>query len=398
MPTGCSRSPMRRGLPEDRRARTAVRPVGGDQHAQRVGRAALLHQDRGQPGVAGAGRQQRGEHGRPEPRVEVVDVGLQQQRRLAGRRPVDARPSPAVEPSRLEPTSSRSTFVCARRVRPPAPSRSRSTVIAGCGRRSRSASAVSRAAPVGRAELDVDRSAVRRGAAAAARRPPGAGTGSRPCAVPTVTAAERDRGDDVHRAARGASSAAQHPDHVGDRVERADLVEVHVVRRRCRAPRASASASRAKTSRAPGAHAGRRGRPPRAARGRRARCGAAASATRDVDPGRREPVPAYDLGASSRDRLGRHRVDGGLHHRRAARRHRPGRRAACRRWRRRRRRPSRLVTAGRQSRGAGPGVAGHPGGVHAGAVAVVDVARRSTPGAHEFSIASSAARPPNEAP
>ena len=58
--------------------------------------------------------------------------------------------------------------------------------------------------------------------------------------------------------------------------------------------------------------------------------------------------------------------------RRAGRRRRPGRRAACRRWLPRRRRPRRPAPA--QSATVAPmGVAGHPGGEDAGAVAVVDV-------------------------
>ncbi len=55
--TACSRTPS-----VGTSAGADVRGTGGvDQHAQRVRRAALLHQDRRQPRVGGAGRQQRGE-------------------------------------------------------------------------------------------------------------------------------------------------------------------------------------------------------------------------------------------------------------------------------------------------------------------------------------------------
>src|SRR6476661_1398283 len=67
----------RGGLPEDLGAHSG-RAVGGDQDAEGVRGAALLHQDRGQPGVGGARLEQRGDHRRPHPGVEVVDVGLDQ--------------------------------------------------------------------------------------------------------------------------------------------------------------------------------------------------------------------------------------------------------------------------------------------------------------------------------
>ena len=90
----------------------AVGPVGRHQHAERVRRAALLHQDRGQPGIARAGLEQRRQHLRPQPRVEVVDVGLQQH----GRRLATAAPAVAASP-----TSSRSTLAWPSGSRPPAP-------------------------------------------------------------------------------------------------------------------------------------------------------------------------------------------------------------------------------------------------------------------------------------
>jgi len=44
-----------------------------------VSRSALFHQDRRQPGIGGAGSEEPVEHPRPQPGVEVVDVGLDHQ-------------------------------------------------------------------------------------------------------------------------------------------------------------------------------------------------------------------------------------------------------------------------------------------------------------------------------
>ena len=50
---------------------------GGDEHGQGVRGTSLFHQDRGQPGVGRAGLEQPSEDGRPQPWIEVVHVGLE---------------------------------------------------------------------------------------------------------------------------------------------------------------------------------------------------------------------------------------------------------------------------------------------------------------------------------
>ena len=49
-----------------------------------VGWSALLHDDGDQPGVRGAGCQNSADHAWPQPWIQVVDVGFQQYRRVAG--------------------------------------------------------------------------------------------------------------------------------------------------------------------------------------------------------------------------------------------------------------------------------------------------------------------------
>ena len=68
----------RRALGEDHAA-YGVGVLGFGEHRQRVRGPALLHQDRREPRVGRAGGEQCGEHGGPESRVEVVDVGLEHQ-------------------------------------------------------------------------------------------------------------------------------------------------------------------------------------------------------------------------------------------------------------------------------------------------------------------------------
>ena len=89
---------------EDHLAAAAAVPGRRAQHVQRVRRPALLHEDRRQPGVARAPAASSAvQHARPQPRVEVVDVGLEHdgvRRRTAsgaaaGRRAPGAGRSPA---------------------------------------------------------------------------------------------------------------------------------------------------------------------------------------------------------------------------------------------------------------------------------------------------------------
>jgi hypothetical protein len=69
-----------RALPEHHVAHRADDRLRAE-HRQRVRRPALLHQDRRQPCVVRAGREQRLQHPGPQPGVEVVDVRAQQQGR-----------------------------------------------------------------------------------------------------------------------------------------------------------------------------------------------------------------------------------------------------------------------------------------------------------------------------
>ena len=46
-------------------------------------RPTFLHDDRNEPCVGGSGSDQAGEHARPEPRVQIIDVGLDQHCRLS---------------------------------------------------------------------------------------------------------------------------------------------------------------------------------------------------------------------------------------------------------------------------------------------------------------------------
>ena len=197
---------------------------------------------------------------------------------------------------------------------------------------------------------------------------------------------------------RGPSARCSRPgagtDHVGDRVQRADLVEVHVLGRR--AVHGGLGLGQ------PGEVASARVRTPASS--------PPAPAGTDVAPGAvrapsRRRVTSTRVAAnplrvtsvtSSADRLRRHRVDRGPDRRRAARRRRRGRRGTCRRWRRTRRRASRAVTGPLRSCGAAALRATRA--AKTPAPYPLSMLTTVTPGAHEFSIASRAARPPNEAP
>ena len=190
------------------------------------------------------------------------------------------------------PTSSRSTFACPAGSRPPARRRSRSTVIAGwapsrrpawrpAGRRRSACTA--RGRPVRRSV----------GTPRSSSATAGGGTGSWPCSVPTVppptataettSAGPAPRCDEARRRhrRRRRSRRARRPRGSA--------------RRRPGTPctAASASASRANTSRAPGRARPRAAPPARAAARRRARCGASPeSATSTSTAGCREPAAA----------------------------------------------------------------------------------------------------------
>ena len=155
----------------------------------------------------------------------------------------------------------------------------------------------------------------------------------------------RDRGPTRRRPGETTTSldrqvdeAGTRADHVGDRVEGADLVEGDVggsvavgpAPRPRRAARRCASARRATGS---SRSASQQQRP----MSRQERC-CAESRDLDVAAGGGEAV-ADDLLDPELHRLGRDRVDGALEHVERVRRRRRGRRAACRRSRRRRRRP-----------------------------------------------------------
>ena len=253
--------PDRRGLPEDLGAGPRRRRVGRDQHGQRVRRPALLHQDRGQPGVRGAGVEQGRDHGRPEPRVEVVDVGLEQQR--------------AVGPVVVEPVAGSRRAAAARWRAPPGRGRrrrrrSRSTVIAGCGPYA-VASVVEQRGAGRRAQLDASPGPAYDGTPRSSSATAGGGTGSVPCAPCDVPGADRDRGD--HERVEAEVLEARRTPRPRRRSRRARRPRGSARRRaRCRArpPRRRRAARRSPSA---GRARRRRGRRRRAARGRRARCG-----------------------------------------------------------------------------------------------------------------------------
>ena len=248
-----------RSRPARRRRASAV-----DQDAEGVGRPALLHQDRRQPGVAGAGVEQGGDHRRPDPRVEVVDVGLDEQR------------GASAAASRSPATKIRSTLACPSGSRPPAPMpiASRSSPAAGP---TRSATVVSIAAPVGVHSSMAGAPGGRRttGSRGSSSATAGGGTGRVPCAprtVPEPTATgetydlARRRGGRTRRTRRRCrrSRPARRPRGSGRRAGRC----------RGRAPRRTASRSKMRSARRA---TRRRGRRRRAGPRCRARCGGAPS-------------------------------------------------------------------------------------------------------------------------
>ena len=267
----------------------------------------------------------------PEPRVEVVDVGLQhdsRRRTSAGRRPrrFDRRPGAGTLGRRP------SCRDCRR------PARSRATAIGGSA-----AVTVARVGQQGgpgrRAQLA--RRPGRRGprarCAAAAPATAGPGIGMTPCAVVAVPPPRAIGETCDARPGRARTKPAHDPDDVA-RSRRArptswkwtssGVDAVHP---------ASATASRSKTSQRQPADPARRGRPARAATGRRARCGAAqrlsvvvtcARATLEADRAARgsTSIPTGTTAAAA----AAHRRPGSRPDVSPARR--AARRAACRRW------------------------------------------------------------------
>ena len=266
--------------------RTASARSARDQHAQGVRRPALLHQDRGQPGVARAGVEQ----GARAPPGHTRGSRSSTLASSSERRPVVEERARASR-DHSSPTRTRSTLACPSGSRPPAPMPIVRRPASPAGRPSWSASVVSSAAPVGvhsssRSHRAGPTCAARR---AAARRPPAAGPAARPCSVPDRAPPDGDRRDARRRVdARGARSRRRRRRRRRSRPARRPRGSARP-RRVVPWTAASAWASRAKTSRARRPHRPRAGRPRRAALGRRARCGCVVG-VRDLDvaPGRRE--------------------------------------------------------------------------------------------------------------
>ena len=162
--------------------------------------------------------------------------------------------------------------------------------------------------------------------------------------VPTAT------GDTTSRSSASCSEPGAHPDHVGDRVQRPDLVERDLAPAGCRAPHPRRRPG-ARTPPPPGpAPAGSTTRP-RAAPRRRATSGARSTRACDVAAQSRRTRPRRTAATDS-STLGRDRVDRLLQHRRRDPGPQRARRAACRRTRRRTRPPSRSRAVSRSPPGA----------------------------------------------
>ena len=199
-------------------SRTTSARLARDQHREGVGRATLLHEDRREPGVAGAGLEQGGDHLRPDPRVEVVDVASRSA--AAGRRPLQRRSRRAAA-ARWRGPPGRGPRPRRRSTRRSWPAAVPSSWRGWSAARHRSACT----AP-SRARRPVRRTTERRGAA---RRPPVAGPGAcrgRRATTPEPTATGLTTTVVVGEGGEARADA----DDVGDRVERTDLVERDVER------------------------------------------------------------------------------------------------------------------------------------------------------------------------
>ena len=155
----------------------------------------------------------------------------------------------------------------------------------------------------------------------------GAGTGSRPCAARTMPCPSATGEPTVP--ARPGVQRGGHPDDVGDRVQRADLVEVHLLGRRpvrCGLRRGQPGEHVEGGPRTGSARSAASSSPRMFAQ---VRTTGAALVRTWTQVAARPPRTAGS--GSSRDRLGADRVDGGLE--RLSRRPRPAApRAACPRW------------------------------------------------------------------
>ena len=219
-----------------RRRRTASRRSGATSTERVCAGPALLHEDRGQPGVGGAGLEQRGEDVRPQPRVEVVDVGLEHDRAASGR---PTRPWPVAQDEPHD-VGAGVGVAGARRRSPTA-----ATVIGGSGPQ-RGREGGSRAAPVGVQALAGRRAGVRRERRRSSASDGRDRDGQRAVRRRDPARPERDLGDDdVTQPSRAEVGEARGTRRRRRRSRRGRRPRGSAPRRRrCRAPSASASARR----------------------------------------------------------------------------------------------------------------------------------------------------------
>ena len=251
---------------------------------------ALLHQDRDEPRVRRAGRQQAGQHPRPEPRVQVVDIRLENDapRGRLGRRAA-ASAGADQHPGHVRPAGGVAAAGTARRTarsvsdgrssqrlgaaRSPAPSRS-----GWSARRS------PRPDPPAAGQLDDRRHRHRRSAVRRAHLVP----------EPTATSAGAEPSSIAEVVQRRADA-----DDVGDGVQRPDLVEVHVLGRDAVHP-GLGGGQPGEHRAAPGPAPVRRGAAARAASRivRQVRCGGSSTRTSTSTLVARSPARVTACGAS----------------------------------------------------------------------------------------------------
>ena len=353
---------------------------------QRVRRAALLHQDRGEPGVASAPAAISAASTSGQTRGSRSSTFVSSTHGRVRRRPAAAAVGLAATDEQPQHVGVRLGVVAARLRR-----RRRGPTSAAGGPHASAERGQQRSAG-GRAQL-ASRSPGRRRrhSAQQPRAPPAPAPEARRARSRTVPPPERDRRDE-DASTPSVCEARAHADDVGDRVERADLVEVHVVRADAvgRGPRPGPAARR---RRAPG-RAPASGRPAPSSSARTSRpgaVGASVSATRRAHRSRRSPArsPAR---ACSCDRPAPTAST-------AACSTSSGTPASTQR-------AEQHVAAGagggvdpdRSRRGSAGarGAPGDPGREARRRRSRCRCCTTATPGAHEFSIASRAASPPND--